>query len=201
MFEFSCEFPSTPGSRWACVLVAPLGAWCYVSSHSVLPSHPVVRWWFLNVSFQKVSALTFAKLLSSLRDDKLHFSSFAPNQTEIQKGNSHVMQVMWRIPRCPRMIWGWSSSRVSRVSAQTVELLKCITPTSSSPRTRVGEATVGRGRGVSGLGISVLCDYKETSDNLQVLTSTILERIVVICVQRFEILKVPSSWNSIKYFY
>ena len=46
---------------------------------------------------------------------------------------------------------------------------------------------------MSGLGISVLCDYKETSDNLQVLTSTILERIVVICVQRFEILKVPSS--------
>ena len=50
-----------------------------------------------------------------------------------------------------------------------------------------------KGAGVSGLGISVLCDYKETSDNLQVLTSTILERIVVICVQRFEILKVPSS--------
>lgn len=55
-----------------------------------------------------------------------------------------------------------------------------------------------RGHGQKGVGRVRTWDFcamlhKETSDNLQVLTSTTLEGIVVICVQRFEILKVPSS--------
>lgn len=70
----------------------PLDAWCYINSHIAIHSHPAVHWWFLSVSFQKVSALTSAKLLSSLRDQKFHFSSFALNQTKIQKGNSHVIK-------------------------------------------------------------------------------------------------------------
>ena len=49
MFEFSCEFRSTPGSHRACVLVAPLDAWCYINSHVALNSRPAVHWWFLNV--------------------------------------------------------------------------------------------------------------------------------------------------------
>lgn len=63
-FQFSSEFPR--------VLTQQRSRSSYPCHHVNWPvalnSFPAIHWQFLNVFFQEVSALTFAKLLSSLRN-------------------------------------------------------------------------------------------------------------------------------------
>lgn len=86
-----CHSPEVPGALWP---PSPgRNSWfpwprgkpgaAEVTSHWTLPSRARL---FLSASLQAVSALTFAKRLRSLRDKKLHFSSFALNPTRRKRG-------------------------------------------------------------------------------------------------------------------
>lgn len=71
--QFSSEFPGALNTPGVTELVSPLPR--RVTALAVRCRSP-------GVSFQEVSAVTFAKLRIPLRDCQLHFCSFAPNQTE-----------------------------------------------------------------------------------------------------------------------
>lgn len=124
---------------------------------------------------------------SELREER-HFSSVALNRTKTQKGNSHDPR-----GRVHCSEWGLGLGFSVSVEPPRGQLSAFTTrrPTPSAGTEQMGVKV--RGWGSSRTWDFCALWHKEIRDNLQVLTSTSLESIVVICVQRFEILKVPSS--------